>query len=224
MHKASLVTVISIFSFLLVSCSGTTKQYISPEVSGDYNNESVSLLVIDKQDFPDFESEHRFGELRVNELPVFNNHLLNLLRNATGANIQGQMRGMDLERSSFQVREFTDGGTDLRFMAPEDGTELKSEYESPRFVVMLDGFRFDTYEELVGGDSYAGHEPDVVPRITFETNYLIWDNDIQQAVAWGNIESDKVIELARIQEIYQELIVDSLQRMAEMSPFTQQRS
>lgn len=220
MQQTNLVLVITIFSFLLLSCSGTTNQYLSPDLNGDYSNETVSLLVIERNDFPNIGEDHTFGELRINEQPVFRDRLLNLFRDATGANVKGEMRAMDLDQSSFEVRQFTEGGTNLRFLAPADGTKLKSESESPRFVFMLDGFRFETYEELVGGDSYAGHEPDVVPRITFETNYLIWDNTAQEAIAWGTVDSDRVINLSRINEIYDQLIIDSLQRMARRSPFS----
>lgn len=223
MQKSTLFFIISILSLLLISCSGTTKQYVSPDLNGDYNNETVSLLVIERDDFPDITPEHKFGELRINEQPLFRDRLKNLFRDATGANVKSEMSAIDLNQSSFEVRQFSDGGTNLQFVAPSDGTELKSESESPRFVFMLDGFRFETYEELVGGDSYAGHEPEVVPRITFETNYLIWDNSAKKAIAWGTIDSDKVINLSRINEIYEQLILDSFLRMARHSPFTPQR-
>ena len=223
MFKSLSSTLTGIFALIicsvLISCSGTTKQYMSPDINGDNSNETVSLLVIDRNDFPAIDSDHRFGELRINEQPLFQQRLLTLFREATGANVKSEMRALDVDQSSFRVREFTEGGTNLRFVAPASGTALKSDYESPRFVVMLDGFRFDRYEELVGGDSYAGHEPDVVPRMKFETNYLIWDNDVQKAVAWGTIDSDSVIEIARIQEIYEQLLLNSLQRMNRMSPF-----
>ncbi|CAN5128908.1 hypothetical protein BH23BAC3_BH23BAC3_14670 [soil metagenome] len=223
MQKSILFSAITTLAFLFISCSGATKQYISPDMNGDYSNESVSLLVIERGDFPDIAPDHRFGELRINEQPVFSDRLKNLFRDATGANVKSEMRAIDLDQSSFTVRQFTEGGTNLKFVAPSDGTELKSESESPRFVFMLDGFRFETYEELVGGDSYAGHEPDVVPRITFETNYLIWDNAAREAIAWGTIDSDRVINLSRINEIYDQLILDSFQRMTRNSPFTPQR-
>lgn len=224
MQKTTIFITISAFAFLFISCSGSTKQYISPDLNGDYSNETVSLLVIERDDFPNIGEDHRFGELRINEQPVFRDRLINLFRDATGANVKGKMRAFNLDQSAFEVRQFTEGGTNLRFLSPADGTELTSENESPRFVFMLDGFRFDTYEDYVGGDSYAGHEPTVVPRITFETNYLIWDNASKEAIAWGTIESDKVINLSRINEIYDELIYDSFQRMTRFSPFSPQRS
>jgi len=212
-----------LFSLLIASCSGTTKQYMSPDIEAD-DNATVSLLIIDRDTFQSVQADHTFGELRLNEEPMFNNDLINLLRGVTDANVQDQLQSYDLDQSIFSVQNFTEGGTNLNIMAPENGTELISNGETPRFVLLLDGFRFDTYEDLVGGDSYAGHEPDVVPRITFETNYLIWDNNVREAVAWGTIDSDKRIELARIEEIYEELIIDSLQRMTRMSPLPPRRS
>lgn len=210
----------TLFSILFISCSGTTKQYISPEYQGANSEESVSLLVIEKEDFSERFPDHEFGELRINEQPIFKERLISLFRQATDANVNGEIRSMELDHSSFAVRKFTEGGTDLQFLAPSEGTVLQTEENQPRFVFLLDGFRFDSYEEYVGGDSYAGHEPEIIPRLTFETNYLIWDNNTRKAIAWGTIDADKVIELARIQTIYDSLIIESLEEMGQRSPFT----
>lgn len=209
----------TLFSILFISCSGTTKQYISPEYQGANSEESVSLLVIEKEDFSERFPDHEFGELRINEQPIFKERLISLFRQATDANVNGEIRSMELDHSSFAVRKFTEGGTDLQFLAPAEGTVLQTEENQSRFVFLLDGFRFDSYEEYVGGDSYAGHEPEIIPRLTFETNYLIWDNNTRKAIAWGTIDADKVIELARIQTIYDSLIIESLEEMGQRSPF-----
>jgi len=211
------------FSLLLIACSGTTKQYISPEYENQQSDEPVSLLVIEKDDFANHIGNHNFGELRINEQPLFRERLFSIFTEATGANANREMKAIDIDQSSFEVREFTEGGTNLQILAPARGTELRTDSEVPRFVVLLDGFRFDSYEELVGGDSYAGHEPEVVPRLTFQTNYLVWDNQSGEAIAWGTIGSDKVIDLSRIEEIYDSLIRDSMLDMAPKTPFARQR-
>lgn len=213
---------VTLFSILFISCSGTTKHYISPEFTGTNNEEMVSLLVIEKDDFSERFPDHKFGELRINEQPIFKDRLLNLFKQATEANVSGEIHSIELDHSSFAVREFTEGGTDLNFLAPSEGTTLQTNENQSRFVFLLDGFRFDSYEEYVGGDSYAGHEPEIIPRLTFETNYLIWDNNVQKAIAWGTIDADKVIELARIQTIYDSLIIESLEEMEQRSPFIRQ--
>lgn len=184
----------------------------------------MSLLVIEKQDFPDKFPNHKFGELRINEQPIFKDRLINLFTQATGANVSGEMQPLDLNHTSFEVREFTEGGTDLKFLAPAEGTTLQTDENKSRFVFLLDGFRFDSYEEYSGSGSYAGHEAKVTPRLTFETNYLIWDNNVKKAIAWGSVDADKVIELARIQSIYDSLVIESLEQMEQRSPFSRQDS
>lgn len=218
------VSIVLTTSLFLFSCSGTTNQYVSPEMETESGNQTVSLLVIQKDDFPEITSDHTFGNLKINEQPIFKNRLIQIFHDATGANVKNEMQAIDIDQSSFQLRKFTEGGTDLSFVAPSDGTVLGSAEQKTRFVVLLDGFKFDTYEDMVGGDSYAGHEAKVVPRITFQTNYLIWDNSSQEAVAWGFIDADKAIKMARIQEIYGELIRDSFQKINKMGPFQKRSS
>jgi|AntRauTorcE11897_2_1112592.scaffolds.fasta_scaffold01986_10 hypothetical protein len=220
--------ILSVYLFLglfLMNCSGTTQQFISPEYENVRSQETVSLLVIQKEDFSDKFPNHRFGELRINEQPLFKDQLLDIFQKATGANTESEFKANDIDQTklNLDLREFTQGGTNLKIIAPETGTVIETEYESPRFVVILDGFRFDSYEELVGGDSYAGHEPEVIPRLTFETNYLIWDNSYGEAIAWGSIDADKVIVLSKIQEMYESILFESLQDMARKSPFPQSK-
>lgn len=219
MQKRFLIAVTFIFSLILISCSGTTKQYLSPEVEGNQGHETVSLLVIDRNDFPNLNTEHKFGELRMNERTIFQERLKTLLRHATGANVKDEMRILDIDQSSFDVRQFTEGGTNMSFVAPQDGTELKTENSTSRFVVILDGFSFDTVEGQIGG-SYAGHEQRAVPRIKFETNYLIWDNEKREAIGWGAVGANREIIADQIDELYAQLILDSLQIMARKSPFS----
>jgi len=218
------VSIVLTTSLLLLSCSGTTKQYVSPDIKAENGNEPVSMLVIQKDDFPEISSDHSFGNLRINEQPIFEDRLNQIFYEATGAHVKHKMQSIDIDQSSFQLRKFTEGGTNLSFVAPSDGTVLGYAEQKTRFVVLLDGFKFDTYEDMVGGDSYAGHEAKVVPRMTFQTNYLIWDNTAKEAVAWGSIDADKAIVMARIQELYGDLIRDSFQKINKMGPFQKRSS
>lgn len=219
MQKTSLTAAIIIFSLLLISCSGTSKQYLSPEVEGNQGHETISLLVIDRNDFPNLDADHKFGELRMNERTIFQDRLKTLLRHATGANVKDEMRVLDIDQSSFDVRQFTEGNTNISLVAPSDGTELRTENSAPRFVVILDGFSFNAQEGQIGG-SYAGHEQRAVPRVKFETNYLIWDNEKRQAIGWGTVDANREMIADQIDELYAQLILDSLQIMARKSPFS----
>lgn len=212
-------TIVLILSLFFASCAGSSKQFIEEGYENGSEAGSLSLLTIQKDQFNGNFSDHTFGELRANEIPIFESYLTTFLTGISQAEIKGELTQVDFRGSNFEPREFETNSKTLNVLAPRQGTILREEAIESRYVIILDNYRFNQYEEIRGNNSYAGHEPEVIPRMTFKTKYLIWDNEIGNAVAWGEVESDRRIELSRIQEIYKELLTESFAKMVEASPF-----
>ena len=212
-------SIVLILSLFFVSCAGSSKQFIEEGYENGSKKGSLSLLTIQKDQFNGDFSDHSFGELRANEVSIFETYLTTFLSGISRAEIKGELTQVDFRDSNFEPREFETNAKTLKVLAPRKGTILREEAIESRYVIILDNYRFEQYEEIRGNDSYAGHEPDIIPRMMFETKYVIWDNEVGNAVAWGEVESDRRIELNRIQEIYEELLVESFAKMVEASPF-----
>lgn len=212
-------SIVLILSLFFVSCAGSSKQFIEEGYENGSKKGSLSLLTIQKDQFNGDFSDHSFGELRANEVSIFETYLTTFLSGISRAEIKGELTQVDFRDSNFEPREFETNSKTLNVLAPRQGTILREESIESRYVIILDNYRFDQYEEIRGNDSYAGHEPEVIPRMMFKTKYVIWDNEVGNAVAWGEVESDRRIELNRIQEIYEELLVESFAKMVEASPF-----
>ena len=212
-------SIVLILSLFFVSCAGSSKQFIEEGYENGSKKGSLSLLTIQKDQFNGDFSDHSFGELRANEVSIFETYLTTFLSGISRAEIKGELTQVDFRDSNFEPREFETNAKTLKVLAPRKGTILREEAIESRYVIILDNYRFEQYEEIRGNDSYAGHEPDIIPRMMFKTKYVIWDNEVGNAVAWGEVESDRRIELNRIQEIYEELLVESFAKMVEASPF-----
>ena len=213
-------TLVLILSLFFVSCAGSSKQFIEEGYENGSKEGSLSLLTIQKDQFNGDFSDHTFGELRTNEIPIFESYLTTFLTGLSQTEIKGELTQVDFTRSNFEPREFETNSKTLNVLAPREGTTLREETIESRYVIILDNYRFEQYEEIRGNDSYAGHEPEVIPRMMFRTKYVIWDNEVGNAVAWGEVEADRRIELNRIQEVYEELLVESFGKMVEASPFS----
>ena len=212
-------TIVLILSLFFASCAGSSKQFIEEGYENGSETGSLSLLTIQKDQFNGDFSDHTFGELRTNEVPIFESYLTTFLTGIPQAEIKGELTQVDFRGSNFEPREFETNSKTLNVLAPRQGTILREESIESRYVIILDNYRFDQYEEIRGNDSYAGHEPEVIPRMMFKTKYVIWDNEVGNAVAWGEVESDRRIEMNRMEEIYEELLVESFTKMVEASPF-----
>lgn len=215
-----------IVSLLLISCSGTTNQYISPDYENQNSNDSVSIFKIEESDFSETNPDHTFGTLSAAETSLFNERLFELFSEATAAEVTQHLNFSDFPDLTFQVRHFDQNGTSLHILAPEKGSKLTNDGNgvSPRFVLLLDGYNFNIFQDLAPGFSYGGHEPETVTKANFETKYLIWDNQIQDAVGWGKVNSEQVVNLAQINEEYDNLILQTIKEMIPRSPFAPRRS
>lgn len=214
------------FSFTLISCSGTTNQYLSPDYKNQDFDDSVSIFKVDKSDFSESNPDYEFGSLGALESTVFNERLNKILTEATSANVIQNLSFKELSNSTFEVREFNRNGTLLQFLAPKDGSELTNVNEAvhPRFVLLLDGYNFNLSQDMATGISYGSHTPKTVTKAKFETKYLIWDNQTQDAIGWGKVDSEQVINLAQINEEYDKLILETIKEMIPLSPFPPRRS
>lgn len=206
-------------TFFLISCSSSSSQFINENyVKGDQLG-SVSVLTIQKSAFSkDFEN-HSFGTLQGNETQLFDDFLTSF---STGITEEGKGLLTLKNLIEFESREFATGLNTFYALTPAEGMILKDDGKESRYVIILDQYRFQQYEVIEGNNTYAGHEQKVVPRINFRTNYVIWDNNIGDAVAWGMVEADRRIVISRLEEIYIELLSESFQKMVRRSPFSAQ--
>ena len=206
-------------SFFLISCSGSTSQFINEKYQNGEQPGSVSLLTIQESNFNGKFSYHTFGTLRANEVQLFEDFLTEF---SIGAIDHSNGMLTQFDPSEFEKRSFETGNESFTSLTPTVGTTIYDDNQESRYIVIIDRYYFDQYEDIVASNSYAGHEQEVVPRLNFKTNYVIWDNEIGDAVAWGALEADRRIVLSRIEEIYDELLTESFNKMMAKSPFSAQ--
>lgn len=206
-------------SLFLISCSGSSSQFIIEDYANGDQSGSISVLAIQKSTFMNDFSDHSFGSLQGNETQLFEDFL-----NSFSTEVTKKAKGkLTLKNPiEFELREFKTDLKSFNALTPSEGKTLKDDDKESRYVIILDQYRFEQYEEIEGSNTYAGHEEKIVPRINFKTIYVIWDNNIGNAVAWGMVEADRRIVLSRIEEIYNELLTESFDKMIKRSPFSAQ--
>lgn len=181
---------------------------------------SISLLTIELEklfhQFPD----HTFGALRPAEQSIFEEQLVSLLTSRTTSTVAGRLNSTTLNDHPFERKKFDVRNGEIEMISPAPGTTLSSNNIKARFVLILDQFYFTPYQAEVGGDTYAGHhEGEIENRLRFETKYLIWDNEIGEAVAWGKVDTNNRLSLTNQSTTYRELLMDAFQQIVKVSPF-----
>ncbi|PWN05241.1 hypothetical protein [Rhodohalobacter mucosus] len=203
----------------IAGCSGNGNQVLIEDSDLSMDNASISLLTIELDylydDFPD----HSFGALRPKEKSVFERNLLNLLSASTATPVTGRLNGLTLLDHPFEVRNYNIEEGNLSILSPAEGTSLSDSQTQSRFTIILDQFYFTPFQVQLGGGSYAGHEGTMERRLRFDTNYLIWDNEKGDAIAWGKINSTATLSLQNQNRTYNNLILDAFNQIIRVSPF-----
>jgi hypothetical protein len=211
-----------LFFFVLlffISCSNNANQYLIEDFEVSEAEISISLLTINIDEMYDRFPNHVYGALRPAEREIFDNHLHDLLSSQTRSFVNGQMSHTVLLDFDFEERFFNVRNNQLRMISPVRGTDLSNGTNESRFVIILDQFYFTSYQNQVGGDSYAGHEGEIETRVRFETKYMIWDNEMGDAIAWGRIDTNERLSMSNQASTYRTLIADAFNRIVRMSPF-----
>jgi len=214
------ITLSALFVCLfLLSCSGTTNQFILEDYSIDRQDVSISLMPVESdfhfEDYP----EHVFGALRPQEQRVFNQDLANILANRTSATVTGILPSSAQVNNEFELREFTLSESSFRAVTPKQGQPFNTSSGQARFILILDQYFFTPYTVEVGGDSYAGHESKTEERLRFETNYVIWDTDLRDAVAWGQVNATEQINFGNTRATYIDILNKAIEKIVAVSPF-----
>lgn len=215
---------IQLFSIVLmiiitVGCSNSSTQYLLQDLQIPDSDRTISVMTIEADylynEFPD----HVFGALRPTERNLFDNQILTLFSQYSRSEAQGKIRDQSLYDLDLTLREFQITNDTFTMIAPEIGSEIYYDDFKNRFVLVLDQFFFTPYQAEVGGDTYAGHENRTEQRMRFELKYLIWDNELKDAVAWGSIERNRPFDIVDQSSSYSELLSEAIRQIVQMSPF-----
>jgi len=203
----------------LLSCGGSTNQFIIDDYSIDRQDVSISLMPVESDFHFDEFPNHVFGALRPQEQRVFNQDLAEIVALHTGARVTGILDPSIQVNNEFELREFALSESSFRAITPIQGRPLETTSSQARFVLILDQYFFTPYTVEVGGDSYAGHESKTEERLRFETNYIIWDTDLRDAVAWGKVNATEQINFSNTRATYVEILNKAIEKIVAVSPF-----
>lgn len=210
---------IVLISIIVIGCTNSSTQYLRKDLEISDSERTISLLTIEAdylyQEFP----EHQFGALRPSERNLFDTQVLNLISRYSKSKAHGKIRDQVFYDLDLTLREFKVANKSFTMIAPETGSEIYDDNFRNRFVLVLDQFFFTPYQAEVGGDTYAGHENRTEQRMRIEFKYLIWDNELKDAVAWGSIERNKTFDLVNQNDSYNELLSEAIRQIIQMSPF-----
>lgn len=209
----------AVSALLFISCNGNTNQFLLEDYSIDREDVSISVMpVVSDYHFSDY-PDHVFGALRPQEQRVFNRDLGRVLAEQTRANVTGIVEPSAQVNNEFERREFPLSDDSFDAITPKQGQPFETESGRTRFVLILDQYFFTPYSAEVGGDSYAGHESEIEERLRFETNYVIWDTDLKDAVAWGKVNTTEQINFNNTRSTYVKLLNKAVERIVAVSPF-----
>ncbi len=205
--------------FLITSCAGSPNQHLVSEFEDRTFQSSISLVMIELEPLFDRFPDHSFGAFRPEERDHVEGRLDQILSETTTATIRGFDLDLDQEKVPFERRELEVRNGPFNMILPEEGTLLGSQNRGSRFVIILDQYRFEPYEQIIRGDSYAGHEGEVQHRMRFETKYAIWDNQNGEAIAWGTIDTNHLHLSTNRPLMYDNLLLQAMRKIIEVSPF-----
>lgn len=189
------------------------------DYSIDRQDVTISIMPVESDfHFSDYPG-HVFGALRPQEQDIFNRDLPRILAEKTGVNVTGFVDPSTHVNNEFELREFTLSENSFEAITPKKGQPFETESERTRFLLILDQYFFTPYSIEVGGDSYAGHESETEERLRFESNYVIWDTDLNDAVAWGKVNTTAKINFDNTRTTYIHLLNNAVERIVAVSPF-----
>lgn len=204
---------------IAIGCSNSSTQYLLQDLQIPDSDRTISVLTIEADylynEFPD----HVFGALRPTERNLFDNRILSLFSQYSRSEAHGRINDQTLFDLELTLREFVVANDTFKMIAPENGSEIYYDDFRNRFVLVLDQFFFTPYQAEVGGDTYAGHENRIEQRMRLELKYLIWDNELKDAVAWGSIERNRPFDSIDQNSAYNELLSEAIRQIVQMSPF-----
>ena len=212
-----LVSIVLIF-FTTIGCSSSSTQYLIQDLQISDSERTISVMTIEADDLYHEFPGHLFGALRPSERNLFDNQILSLLAQHSRSQVYGKIRDQALFEIDLNLREFKISNNSFTMIAPETGSEIFYENFRNRFVLILDQFFFTPYEAEVGGDTYAGHENRTEQRMRLELKYLIWDNELKDAVAWGSIERNRVFDTLDQMNSYNLLLTEAIRQIVQVSP------
>lgn len=216
--SSQLVSVVLIM-IIFMGCTNTSTQYLLKDLQVSESDRTISVLTIEADNLYNEFPEHIFGALRPSEKNIFDTQILNLLAQYSRSEAYGKIRDQSLNEVKLSLREFQITNHTITMIAPEIGSEIYYADFKNRFVLVLDQFFFTPYQAEVGGDTYAGHENRTEQRMRFELKYLIWDNELKDAVAWGSIERNRPFDTLNQNSSYNVLLSEAIRQIVQMSPF-----
>ena len=215
-YTTAVLCVITLFIF--TSCNNTNQILLQDEseFSGD---KSVSVMLIEADHLFDYFPNHTFGALRSTERAIFDNQLLQLLSENTQSPVLGIKSSSKLDPDLFETRTLDTDNSTITTLTPKQGTDLNSSENSSRYTLILDRFHFISYQATSGAGSYAGHEQETQNRIKFDLIYVIWDNELQREIGWGQVDADQLIYGDDISTSYRNAISSAFEKIINVSPF-----
>jgi hypothetical protein len=203
----------------LLSCGGTTNQFILEDYRINPQDVSISIMPVDPDFHFDKYPDHVYGALRPDERRVFNQDLANILAAYTNAGVTGLLPSSAQVNNEFVLRDFPINESSFEAITPKQGQPFTTSSSQTRFILILDQYFFTPYTVEVGGDSYAGHESETEQRLRFETNYVIWDTDLNDAIAWGTVNSTGQIDFSNTRSTYRDILNRAIEKIVAVSPF-----
>ena len=205
---------------LLGSCASKKNQFLAQEYRNPIVNATVSILTIDRENLYDTFPNHHFGSLLPEQQYLFDSRLTTILNKETRADVEGVVDNSIFRYVQFEVRHYPLKKDSLLILSPISGTTLLKSSKVSSFVLILDQFHFLPVQIQSGDSSYAGHESEIQTFMYFKTRYLIWDNTKGEAVAWGEVTSDKLMyPTQNSMDMYSDLLSDAFYQIVEKSPF-----
>ncbi|MBO6585824.1 MAG: hypothetical protein JJ953_06940 [Gracilimonas sp.] len=222
--KYRLLAVAATILLFTASCSTTnSSQFLAPDYSKDnaVKNSTVTILPVEAEYFFNIFPNYVYGELKPNESHIFDYYLPFYIERNTDADVTSIFKGDSLNGSAFEMKELNLGTDEkMQIIGPKEETALNMEAIDSRFILILDQYNYQMYTIETGGGNYAGHEMHKETRLKFETKYLIWDNELQKAAAWGKVNSVKKYSVMDGDQVYRNLLDDVLQKIIQKSPFS----
>lgn len=215
----NLITLLIVILFS-ISCAKNNTQYLVSEYQDKTLDGRVSVLTLELSYLHDEFPDYIFGALRPDERKIFDQSLERLLAKNTNSTIEGTLEKSIVEDLPMEKRTFDlNRSTTLEMVAPSTGSVVQGKELTTRFVVIFDQFNFNFTQIESGGGGYAGHETKVETKLNFETKYIIWDNEVKDAIAWGSVNSDDIFDAENPGSIYSTLIDKAISKIIRKSPF-----
>lgn len=215
------LTSAAVLFVFLTSCATTTNQYLSSDYSNPIENSTVAVLPIQAEYFFKIFPNYAFGQLDSNQAEMFNSYLPSFIERNSNSDVKGVLSTSKLSEIDFEMKELDLRSNEkLNIIGPKEKRVLKANDQESRFILILDQYNYQVYTIETGGGNYAGHEIEKQLRLRFETKYLIWDNELGKAAAWGKVNAVRKYSSVSEEGIYRDLLDDVILQIIQKSPFS----